>query len=174
MLASEDVMSDGRKVSCKQWKSCADDISREDHAREGRRRVGLMAVDDIIQDRQDDDVDAEAEEGGGDNGHDPAGFCFPNGTLSAWGLHFCCCCSRVALGGGKGLTVRLGSSSMRIRTARAVASRLRSEPSDEMECQSGIRLAMTVTRRGEHLAYPHARFGYTLSIILCYTLEIVP
>jgi hypothetical protein len=31
----------------------------------------LVAVDDIVEDGQDDDVDAQTEESGGDDGNDP-------------------------------------------------------------------------------------------------------
>lgn len=55
----------------KQGKARTDKIAHEDNARERRSRVRLVAVDDVVEDAQDHDIDAGAEEGGPDDGHDP-------------------------------------------------------------------------------------------------------
>jgi hypothetical protein len=47
------------------------EIADEDDACERRGRISLVAVDDVVEDGKDDDVDAQTEESGGDDGDDP-------------------------------------------------------------------------------------------------------
>jgi len=56
---------------CKQRKASSYKIANEDYSGERRGRVGLVRVDDVVEDAEDDDVDAQAEETGGDDGDDP-------------------------------------------------------------------------------------------------------
>ena len=49
----------------------ADDVADEDDPRQRAGAVGLVRVDDVVEDREDHDVDAEAEEDGADHGHEP-------------------------------------------------------------------------------------------------------
>lgn len=50
---------------------CADEVAHEDDARQRARAVRLVRVDDVVEDGEDDDVDARAEEGARDDGDDP-------------------------------------------------------------------------------------------------------
>lgn len=47
------------------------EIADENDTGESRGRVGLIAVDDVVEDGEDDDVDAQTEESRGDDGNDP-------------------------------------------------------------------------------------------------------
>lgn len=47
------------------------EIANEDHAGERGGGIGLVGVDDVVEDAEDDDVDAQAEEAGGNDGDDP-------------------------------------------------------------------------------------------------------
>ena len=49
----------------------AHQVAHEDDARERRGRVDLVAIDDVVEDAEDNDVNAGAEDGGGEDGHDP-------------------------------------------------------------------------------------------------------
>ena len=43
---------------CKQRETSTDEIADEDYTGESRGRVGLVAVDDVVEDGEDDDVNA--------------------------------------------------------------------------------------------------------------------
>lgn len=51
--------------------SGTDDVTYENDAGESGSGIGLVRVDDVVQNGEDDDVDAHAEETGGDDGDDP-------------------------------------------------------------------------------------------------------
>jgi len=52
----------GIHLLCEKRKARADDVSDENDTCQGRCGVGLVAVDDVVEDREDDDEDAGTEE----------------------------------------------------------------------------------------------------------------
>ena len=58
-------------LRCEKWEASSDEVANQNNAGKCRGTVSLVTVDDVVEDGEDDDVDAEAEEAGSDDGHDP-------------------------------------------------------------------------------------------------------
>jgi hypothetical protein len=56
---------------CEQRETSAYEVADEDHTGECRGAVGLIAVNDVVEDGEDDDIDAQTEESRSDDGNDP-------------------------------------------------------------------------------------------------------
>ena len=87
-------------------------LAHQNHPCERRGRIRLVAVDDVVQDAQDDDVDTRAEQCGCDDGHDPvhAAVARPTEPEEADGDEEGACARHPHPGFGDALVVVLGYS----------------------------------------------------------------